>query len=212
MAKVFVCGASGYIGSHLIPLLLDRGHTVRALVRRSTNSVASGCESVSGDVLDNQSYNGAMSGFDTLVHLVGTPHPNPTKAALFRSVDLKSVKQVIPVAKECGIRHIVYLSVAHPAPVMKAYWQVRAEAEDLLRKNFTQLSLLRPWYVLGPGRGWAAMLKPLYALLKLIPVTRESAMRLDLVTLDQLIGAVVKTIENPPEKERVIEVLEMKKS
>ena len=71
-----------------------------------------------------------MAGCDTMVHLVGVSHPSPAKAAQFRSIDLASALEAIPIAMAAGLRHFVYVSVAHPAPVMKEYIAARMEAEQ----------------------------------------------------------------------------------
>jgi len=72
----------------------------------------------------------------------------------------------------------VYVSVAHPAPVMQAYVAARVEAEALVAATGIPATILRPWYVLGPGHRWPMLLLPLYTLLRLLPATRESAERL----------------------------------
>ena len=59
------------------------------------------------------------------MQLVGVSHPSPSKAAEFRSIDLASGQSAVDAAKNAGVQHFVYISVAHPAPVMKAYIEVR---------------------------------------------------------------------------------------
>jgi uncharacterized protein YbjT (DUF2867 family) len=100
--------------------------------------------------------------------------------------------------------------VAHPAPAMKAYWEARAEGEDALRSSGLPATILRPWYVLGPGHRWPYLLRPGYWLLELLPPTRESARRLGLVTLGQMVQALVFAIENPPKTLRILEVPEIR--
>src|SRR3954468_8451539 len=76
----------------------------------------------------------ALPGIDTVVHLVGVPKPSPTKARQFRDIDLVSIKATVDAISSSASRpHLVYLSVAQPAPVMKAYVAVRAEGEALIR-------------------------------------------------------------------------------
>jgi uncharacterized protein YbjT (DUF2867 family) len=188
-------------------MLVERGHRVRALVRPGAEArLPAGVEAVPGDALDGATFAGQVAPADTFVQLVGTPHPSPAKAASFRAVDLVSVRASVAAAREAGIRHFVYVSVAQPAPVMRAYQAVRAEGERLLRDSGMPSTVLRPWYVLGPGHRWATVLAPLYWICERLPATRETARRLGLVTLPQMLRALVRAVEEPPASFRVVDV------
>ena len=211
--NVFVAGGTGYIGSRLIVELLKRGHKVRALTRNhSASKLPPGCEMVAGDPLDSGSFAHKIRPSDTFVELVGVPKPSPAKGAQFRAIDLQAIRAAVPAAVEAGIQHFVYVSVAHPAPLMKAYIEVRVEGEELIKKSGLRASILRPWYVLGPGHLWPYALKPAYAIFERIPSTRESASRLGLVKLDQMIRALVCSIEEPAEALRILEVPQIRKA
>jgi uncharacterized protein YbjT (DUF2867 family) len=195
---VFITGGTGYMGCQLIPALLERGHRVRALVRPgSKGSVPTGCEVVSGDPLDASTYRHLVLPADTFVHLVGVAHPSPAKAEQFRAIDLVSAREATIVAAALGVPHFIYLSVAQPAPVMKAYLAVRAECETMIRLRGLNATILRPWYVLGPGHRWPYALLPVYKVLECLPFTRAGAQRLGLVTLEQMILALVQAVESP---------------
>lgn len=88
---------------------------------------------------------------------------------------------------------------------MRTYWQVRERGERLIAGAGLNATFLRPWYVLGPGHRWPYALIPLYALLERIPKTRNTARRLGLVTLTQMIAALVATVESPADGRRVVE-------
>ena len=211
---VFVTGGTGYMGQRLVPALLVRGHRVRVLSReRSAGRVPVGATAVIGDALAADSFMGAIGPRDTLVHLVGTPHPSPAKAGEFRRVDLPSILASVSAAASGRAAHLVYVSVAHPAPVMKAYIEVRSAGEDAIAKAHLTATVLRPWYVLGPGHRWPLMLLPMYAVAEIFPATRDGARRLSLVTIDQMIAALVRAIENPPSPGtiRIVEVPEIKR-
>jgi uncharacterized protein YbjT (DUF2867 family) len=208
---VFVTGATGMMGRHLIPVLLAAGHSVRALARpHSLRRLPGGCTAVEGDALDSSSYAESVRGCDTLIHLVGVTHPSPLKAAKFRSVDLHSLEQAEEAAKSANVNHFIYLSVAHPAPVMKAYIRVREQGEEILRRSGLNATFLRPWYVIGPGRRWPVILKPIYRFLESVRATRDSARRLGLVTLDQMIGALLHAVEHPARGIRVLGVTDIR--
>ena len=211
---MFIAGATGYLGSRLIPELISRGHRVIALARSgSQDKIVPGCDIVIGDALNADSYKEQVKKADTFVHLVGVPHPSPAKAPLFRTVDLAALRQSVAAAEFAGTAHFIYLSVAHPARVMKAYVASRQEAEQEIRRTSLQATFLRPWYVLGPGHRWAYALLPFYWLFERLPPTRESALRLGLITLPQMIGSLVDAVENPPqEKIRIVEVPEIRRA
>jgi uncharacterized protein YbjT (DUF2867 family) len=209
--NVFITGGTGYLGRRLASQLLQRGHTVRALVRRgSEDRLPEECEAVFGDALRATTFADLVAPSETFVQLVGVSKPSPSKAAQFRAIDLESVRASVPVASNAGIRHFVYVSVAHPAPVMQAYIAVREQGENLIRDAGLDATILRPWYVLGPGHRWPYLLLPIYALFERVPSTRESAMRLGLVTIDQMVTALVQAVENPANGIRIVEVPEIR--
>ena len=213
MAFVFLTGASGFMGRNLSAELLLRGHRVRGLVRPgSERRVAAGVESITGNPLEAATYSDSVCGADTFVHLVGVSHPNPSKAAQFRSIDLASAKQAVRAAREANIAHFIYVSVAHPAPVMADYIAARSEAEEAIRGARLNATILRPWYVIGPGRRWPLLLKPVYWAMEALPQTRESARRLGLVTLPQMVAALANAVDQPATGIRIVEVPEIRQS
>jgi uncharacterized protein YbjT (DUF2867 family) len=212
--RIFVAGGTGYIGGAAIPLLLRRGHAVRALARPgSERNIPEEADVVVGNALDAESFASAVASCDTLLHLVGVAHPSPAKARQFRQIDLASAKASGEAARRAGVSHFVFLSVAQPAPAMKAYVGARAEAESFLRGlQFPSTTFLRPWYVLGPGHRWPFLILPGYRLAELLPWTREAARRLGLVTLSQMAAALVETVENPPTGVRIVAVPEIRRA
>jgi nucleoside-diphosphate-sugar epimerase len=205
--SIFITGATGYMGQRLVPALIERGHQIKALVRKgSENKVPPSIARVSADPLQLDSYTGEIPPADTFVHLIGVPHPSPAKAAQFREVDLVSIRVAVESARKGGIRHFIYLSVAQPAPIMKAFLEVRRLGEEMIRASGMTTTFVRPWYVLGPGHYWPYPLVPIYWMLERLPLTRESARRLGLVTVDQIVRALVWAVENPPDKIRIVDV------
>jgi uncharacterized protein YbjT (DUF2867 family) len=116
----------------------------------------------------------------------------------------------VAAAVKSRIEHFVYVSVAQPAALMKEYIAVRAEGEALLRSIGLNATIVRPWYVLGPGHRWPAVLLPVYWVLERLPGTRNSARRLGLITLDQMLEALVNAVENPVRGIRIVEVPEIR--
>jgi len=95
--NVLVTGATGKVGSRLVPSLLSGGHSVRILVRRTDDETvrklkAKGAETFIGDIMQPESLQEALDGVDAIVHL----------AAFFRSQDAEKIKSV----NEIGTKNI----------------------------------------------------------------------------------------------------------
>lgn len=207
MAAVFVTGGTGYLGRAVIDLLLARGHSVRALVRpESVERVPARAIPVVGNALYGDTFQDAVRPGDVFVQLVGTPHPGPGKAKQFEAIDLVSGLESCRIAKARGVRHFVYLSVAHPAPVMHAYIGVRTRVERRLAEDDLPRTVLRPWYVVGPGHRWPLMLLPLYWLGERLEGSRDAARRLGLVRRAEMVRAIVAAVEDPAPTAKVVDV------
>ena len=163
-----------------------------------------------GNALEQETFASRVHPADTFIQLVGVPHPSPSKGEQFRAVDLVSVQASVAAAIRAKVQHFIYLSVAQPAPMMEDYIAVRAAGEALLRESRLNVTVLRPWYVLGPGHWWPVILQPVYWVARCFPATRDSAHRLGLVTLNQMLSALVNAVENPARGVRVMEVPEIR--
>jgi len=207
MKHVFITGGTGYMGRRLIPLLQRRGHKITAVAREgSRGKLPAGCEAIVADVLDRTTWESHLRPFHTLVHLVGVAHPSPSKALEFVDIDLRSAREAIRAAQNARVEQLVYVSVAQPAPAMKSYVMVRAACEAAIREAGLNATVLRPWYVLGPGHWWPLALVPFYKLAEIVPWTSAGAKRLGLVNLDEMIAALATAVENPAAGMKIVEV------
>ncbi len=199
MANIFVSGGTGYLGRPMIAELLRRGHSVKCLYRaRSRSRVPPGSMPVAGDPLESATFANEVSSGDTFVHLTGTSHPAPWKGRQLEAVDGRSFEESLAVARHQRVGHFIYLSVAHPAPIMRSYIEMRRRCEGRLVLSGLPVSILRPWYVLGEGHWWPYLLLPLYAAAERFGKLREGALRLGLVTKHEMVAALVWAVENPP--------------
>jgi uncharacterized protein YbjT (DUF2867 family) len=95
---------------------------------------------------------------------------------------------------------------------MREYASVRAEGEAIVRGTGMNATFLRPWYVLGPGHRWPYLLLPAYWLAERLPSTRDTARRIGLVTLSQMVAAIVRAVEHTSRGVRIVEVPEIRRS
>jgi uncharacterized protein YbjT (DUF2867 family) len=203
--RVFISGGTGFIGRALTRRLLAAGHEVRLLARPSSaRKVPSGAGIIQGSALDPAAFAAHVAPCDTFVHLTGAAHPAPWKTRQFREIDLASLRASAGAAKDAGVKHFLYVSVAQPAPVMQSFIRIRQECEQILAQLGLTCSIFRPWYVLGPGRWWPLIFWPACRLLELLG--SESARRLGLLWQDEMIRAMQWAIENPPRSTRILDV------
>ena len=89
---------------------------------------------------------------------------------------------------------------------MRAYQAVRQRGEAYITSLGLAATMLRPWYVLGPGHQWPRLLAPAYWLAERVPATRDGARRCGLVTLAQMLDALVVAVESPRTATHVMDV------
>jgi len=192
--NIFITGGTGYIGSRVIPLLVNAGFNVNALVRKgSEHKLPECCTAITGNALDSSSYTEYVKGCDTFIHLIGVSHPGPGKEKEFNEIDLVSITEAVKAAKLAGVKKFIYLSVAEPAPVMKEFITVRKKGEKLLAESGMNCVFIKPWYVLGPGHYWPYLILPVYWLL--YPFS-QTARRLYPVKLKKVLNAIVHSVES----------------
>ncbi len=211
--RVFITGGTGYVGSRLIPVLQRQGCSVRALVRPgSERKLPPGCDVVVGNPLDRATFEHAIEPYSAFVQLVGVPHPSPAKAQQFYDIDLVSARASIDAAAARQVDHFVYVSVAQPAPVMKAYQLSRAIAEGHLAQSGLPPACSGRGMCSAPGHRWPIVLKPFYWIAERRASSRSAALRLGLVTIDQMVATLALVVAAPPKTSRILTVPDIRRA
>ena len=116
--RVFVTGATGFIGKHLVPKLRARGHDVVALVRsphRAGRVRELGVELVEGDVSDPAAVRASLDGCETVFHVAGVYRVGIRRAerpAMY-DANVRGTEVVLDAAAEGGISRILYVSTCN---------------------------------------------------------------------------------------------------
>jgi len=112
-----IIGGGGFIGSHVVDALLDRGHQVRVFDRRNIDTrnlsgVMDRIELVMGDFLNEDDLRGALSGIDIVVHLVSTTLPKSSNNNMIYDVEtnVTGTLRLLDIARQEGARKIVFAS------------------------------------------------------------------------------------------------------
>ncbi|NDL58661.1 SDR family oxidoreductase [Phytoactinopolyspora mesophila] len=158
--RVLVAGATGYIGTRLVPRLVADGHEVRCLARdpRKLRDLpwSADVEVVRGDVLDAQSLEHAMADVDQVFYLV-----HSLNSQRFADIDRQAAETVARSAHRAGVPRIVYLGGLHPPNESKlsAHLASRAEVADIFLRSPVPTVVLQAAVIIGSGSASFEMLR-----------------------------------------------------
>ncbi|MBZ9738325.1 NAD-dependent epimerase/dehydratase family protein [Mesorhizobium sp. CO1-1-4] len=214
---ILVTGATGLVGTRLLPRLVEAGIDVRALVRHG-KSLPAGVTAVEGDILDAASLGAAVSGVDSIVHLAGLLRTPDTKQIW--NVNLEGTRNLIEAAKAnapssrfiMASTSLVYNDDA-PRPSLESddvaptrdYPASKVAAEKLLRESGLNWTVLRFAFVYGDDDGHIGQIPHIAQLLKLHPANRLSMIHhRDIAAVTKLAlagsfdGHIVNTADDAP--------------
>jgi nucleoside-diphosphate-sugar epimerase len=181
--KVLVTGATGFIGSHLIDRLLERGDDVTAFARPAADAsglAQKGVRVIAGDVRDEREVERAVHGAEIVYHLARAKSHGARPMSEVRAVNIDGTSNVARAATQAGSERIVYASSAAvygSRPGQKAvdedsvlrpdspYARTKAEGEVRLREHAgVPVVVARITSVLGPGcRSWLPIFRSVAA-------------------------------------------------
>jgi NADH dehydrogenase len=148
-ARVFVTGASGFVGSAVVDELLARRHPVHALLNR--RPVTENARTFRGDLFDNAVLDEAMRGCDAVIHLVGIIMEHPSKGITFQRIHFDGAKNVIDAAVRNGIKRFIHMSALGVRPdAVSDYHTTKYRAEEYLRATGLDWTIFRPSMIHGP--------------------------------------------------------------
>ncbi|MBT8146721.1 MAG: SDR family NAD(P)-dependent oxidoreductase [Gammaproteobacteria bacterium] len=221
--KVLVTGAEGFIGSELCRQLADAGYPLVKLSRspaKKSDSETFGNEfatqDFSGDILDRDLLDRAVSGVQVVFHLAGIAHVDGPSAEYLHSVNVKGTTTLTEAAVAAGVEKIIYFSSSLAAaaernlPEQTAYGRSKYRAEQSLltitRDTSLKATVLRPVNVYGSG-----MKGNLAAMIRLIgrgvlPPLPKTDTQLSLVGVQDLCAAALLAAESEQANNKIYSV------
>ena len=148
--RVLVLGASGYVGSNLVPYLAARGYPVRAAGRRRDALEARGwrdVEVVAADALAPATLDAALVGIDVAYYMVHSMAAGRD----FPRLDREAARNFRDAAARAGVQRIVYLGGLQPSGGSSAHLLSRGETGAILREGPVPVTEVRAGVIIGPG-------------------------------------------------------------
>jgi NADH dehydrogenase len=156
---IAVVGATGFVGSHLVPHLVASGHRVIAISRdgRRLPEWTADVEARAADITTGD-LEAALAGADAVVHLAAIPRE--TGGRRFDDVNVRGTHRVVAAAESIGVRRFVHLSVLGVADDPKlAYLYSKWRGENAVRASHLEWVVLRPSLMFGSGDGFFNLVK-----------------------------------------------------
>jgi NADH dehydrogenase len=163
--NVLVVGGNGFIGSHLCPELVDRGHDVTVLARNpDEGDLPAAVETYAGDVTDYDSIEGAFEGMDAVVYLVAlSPLCKPDGGdEMHDRVHRGGTEHCIEAAQAHGVERFVQLSaLSADSAGPTHYLRAKGRAEEAVRASELDWVIFQPSVVFGEGGEFVSFTKRL---------------------------------------------------
>jgi len=150
---ITVFGGTGFIGRHLVALLLQSGATVRVAVRHPDRAQmaaepAKAPEIIQADILDDITVGAAVAGTDAVVNLVGILTETTTQT--YRAIHVEGARRVALAAQRHGVTRLIHISALGSSLTSPAISdRMKAEGEEAIRAAFPQATIVRPSLVFG---------------------------------------------------------------
>jgi NADH dehydrogenase len=167
--KVFLTGATGFVGRHILERLLVEGHAVRAVLRGLPGQKArlvshtqhlgrkDDFQWVQGDIVEGTRLDEGMQGCDAVIHLVGIIMEKGTNT--FERVHHLGTRNVVEAAKRTGIKGFVQMSaLGVRADGVAPYQTTKWKGEEEVRQSGIPFCILRPSLIFGEGDGFVTQM------------------------------------------------------
>ena len=207
LIKVLVTGATGYIGGRLAPRLLADGHCVRVLARSAarvrSRSWAERVEVVEGDALERETLAQALAGVDCayyLIHSMGS-------GAGFHELDVEAARLFGQVAREAGVRRIVYLGgLGQPEADLSQHLRSRQETGRALREGGVPVTEFRAAVIVESGSISFEMIRYLVERLPVMVCPRWVYSRVQPIAVNDVLDYLAAALTNAACGGKVIEI------
>ena len=160
--KIFITGATGYVGGFILDELQKQGHTARCLVRSSRQAEvlsAPDVETVIGDVTDPESLHGVLEGCDAIIHLVAIIEEKQRKGITFERINYEGTQHMVDAAQAQNVPRFIFMSaLGSHENAATPYYRTEGRAEAYVKHSGLTHTIFRPSFIYGPGDAVYTML------------------------------------------------------
>jgi NADH dehydrogenase len=196
---IFVTGANGFVGRHLVQRLAASGQDIRAMVRnRAAYIPPAGVEVVEGDVTRPETLAAAVSGVDIVVHCAAiTGNIKEPYRDAYDIVNRGGTENLISAAKAAGVKRIVALSGLGTMPAPKGtYMATRWGLEEAVRSSTIPYVIIRPSVQFGDGAEFVAALARLIRRSPIVPLLGGGKLRFQPIWVEDVVTCIERSLND----------------
>jgi uncharacterized protein YbjT (DUF2867 family) len=204
---ILVTGATGYVGGHLVPRLLEAGYDVRVFVRNPQKlkgiTWSRRVQIAVGDVHSRETLLSALSGVDAAYYLIHSM----TGGTGFAEKDKVAARNFGEVAKNAGVKRVVYLGgLGDPGTHLSEHLRSRQETGEILRRSGVCLTEFRAAIIIGPGSISFEMIRYLTERIPIMICPRWVLSKVQPVGIEDVISYLLESLKKPESANQIIEI------
>jgi len=194
---LLLTGATGLIGSALLPLLTAAGRPVRCLVRdpRKLGGERVRVQIALGDLSDPPSFRNALRGVDTVVHLAAAIRDQP--GGSIEELNAIATWRMVEAARRAGVGHFAFLSAQGVSAHSRArFMRAKALAEGAVADSGMRHTIFAPSIVYAPGDAFLTLLERM-ALLPVVPISGSGRAQFQPMWARDVASCVMAALDRP---------------
>jgi uncharacterized protein YbjT (DUF2867 family) len=206
--RVFVTGATGFIGREIAHHLQQNGHHVIALCRDPADLDLADVQKVRGDILQPAGWEPQLREAEACVHCVGILRAFPHKGITFEALHYQATLNLVRACGKVGVNRYIHLSAnGVEKPATTEYMRSKAKAEQAVRSSSLEWTILRPSVVYG-GRdnrqNFVSMLRDNLKKAPVFPYFGKGDYRLAPVSTWEVAETVRRCLDEPETRQKII--------
>jgi len=194
--KVFVTGATGFVGQEIVRQLHQTGYSVRMLARNKRAEETrerTGAEIHVGNILDADSLRGALKEIDAVIHLVGII--SEVRESTFENVHVRGTHNIVAAARQQEVKRFIHMSALGTRPnAVSRYHGTKWEAEEIVRGSRLDYTRFRPSLIFGPRDMFVNLFAKIIRFSPIVPIVGRRDAKFQPVAIETVAGAFVKSL------------------
>lgn len=202
--KIFVTGATGFVGREVAGKLSEAGHSLRLLVRNRTTRRAreladrTGAELVEGDILEPETLSRAVGDAEAVVHLVGII--SEVGDQTFQRVHVQGTENVVATAVRAGdqIKRLIHMSALGSRPnAVSRYHQTKWAAEQSVVRSGLDFTVFRPSIIYGKDDAFVNLFARMARFSPVLPLIGGGNNRLQPISVEAVAACFAQSVDAP---------------